>query len=109
MAPAAARRLHGVDHAGRDSDAWFAYTGETAAPHPVTSRADTLLEEPLYEEDLRPVCSPTLLVVRGYDGAGRKWYVPNDRLRYMLIGYARVSKADGSQPLDLQRDALRAA
>ena len=36
-------------------------------------------------------------------------HVPNDRLRYMLIGYARVSKADGSQPLDLQRDALRAA
>ena len=27
----------------------------------------------------------------------------------MLIGYARVSKADGSQALDLQRDALRAA
>ena len=27
----------------------------------------------------------------------------------MLIGYARASKADGSQPLDLQRDALRAA
>lgn len=27
----------------------------------------------------------------------------------MLIGYARVSKADGSQLLDLQRDALRAA
>ena len=25
----------------------------------------------------------------------------------MLIGYARVSKADGSQSLDLQRDALR--
>ena len=24
----------------------------------------------------------------------------------MLIGYARVSKAAGSQPLDLQRDAL---
>ena len=24
----------------------------------------------------------------------------------MLIGYARVSKADGSQILDLQRDAL---
>ena len=24
----------------------------------------------------------------------------------MLIGYARVSKADGSQLLDLQRDAL---
>ena len=24
----------------------------------------------------------------------------------MLIGYARVSKADGSQVLDLQRDAL---
>lgn len=27
----------------------------------------------------------------------------------MLIGYARVSKADGSQSLDLQRDALVAA
>ena len=27
----------------------------------------------------------------------------------MLIGYARVSKADGSQQLDLQRDALAAA
>ncbi|MFZ1839199.1 MAG: recombinase family protein, partial [Dokdonella sp.] len=27
----------------------------------------------------------------------------------MLIGYARVSKADGSQSLDLQRDALTAA
>ncbi len=27
----------------------------------------------------------------------------------MLIGYARVSKADGSQSLDLQRDALLAA
>ena len=26
----------------------------------------------------------------------------------MLIGYARVSKADGSQSLDPQRDALRA-
>ena len=34
--------------------------------------------------------------------------VANDRLRQMLIGYARVSKADGSQSLDLQRDALRA-
>ena len=27
----------------------------------------------------------------------------------MLIGYARISKADGSQSLDLQRDALRGA
>ena len=27
----------------------------------------------------------------------------------MLIGYTRVSKADGSQPLELQRDALQAA
>ena len=30
------------------------------------------------------------------------------RLRHMLIGDARVSKADGSQSLDLQRAALRA-
>ena len=35
-------------------------------------------------------------------------HVPNPRLRHMLIGYARVSKADGSQSLDLQQDALRA-
>ena len=35
--------------------------------------------------------------------------VANDRLRHMLTGYARVSKADGSQSLDLQRDALQAA
>jgi DNA invertase Pin-like site-specific DNA recombinase len=27
----------------------------------------------------------------------------------MLIGYLRVSKADGSQTTDLQHDALRAA
>ena len=35
--------------------------------------------------------------------------VPNPRLRHMLIGYARVSKADGRQSPDLQRDALTAA
>ena len=35
-------------------------------------------------------------------------YLPNGRLRHMLIGYARVSKTDGShQSLDLQRDTLR--
>ena len=34
--------------------------------------------------------------------------VANDRLRHRLIGDARVSKADGSQSLGLQRDALRA-
>ena len=33
--------------------------------------------------------------------------VANDRLRHRLIGDARVSKADGSQSLDLQRDALQ--
>ena len=32
--------------------------------------------------------------------------VPNDCLRHMPIGDARVSKADGSHPLDLQRNAL---
>ena len=32
-----------------------------------------------------------------------------DRLSDMLIGYMRVSKADGSQVVDLQRDALVAA
>jgi DNA invertase Pin-like site-specific DNA recombinase len=29
--------------------------------------------------------------------------------KFMLLGYMRVSKADGSQVLDLQRDALIAA
>ena len=33
--------------------------------------------------------------------------VANDRLRHRLIGDARVSKADGSPSLDLQRDALQ--
>ncbi len=54
----------GVDPYRRDFDAWLAYTGETAAPRPVTSREDTLLEETLYEEDLLPVCSPALLAAR---------------------------------------------
>ena len=31
----------------------------------MTSRADTLLEETLYEEQLLPVCSPALLAARG--------------------------------------------
>ena len=55
----------GVDPDSRDFDAWLAYTGETAAPRPVTRREDTLLEETLYEEDLLPVCSPALLAARG--------------------------------------------
>ena len=55
----------GVDPDRRDFDAWFAYTGETAAPRPVTRRQDLLLEETLYEEQLRPVCSPALLVAHG--------------------------------------------
>ena len=55
----------GVDPDRRDFDAWLAYTGETAAPRPVTSREDTLLEETLYEEQLLPVCSPVLLAACG--------------------------------------------
>ena len=55
----------GVDPTQRDFDAWLAYTGETAAPRPLPRREDTLLEETLYEEDLLPVCSPTLLAARG--------------------------------------------
>ena len=55
----------GVDPDLRDFDAWFAYTGETAAPRPVTRREDTLLEETLYEEQLLPVCSPALIAARG--------------------------------------------
>ena len=47
--------------------------------------------------------------IHGGAGSGPRRDVPNVRLRHMLIGYARVSKTDGSQSLDLQRDALRAA
>ena len=46
--------------------------------------------------------------MEAFAGSRQRPHVPNDRLRYMLIGYARVSKTDGSQSLDLQRDALRA-
>ena len=55
--------------------------------------------------------------MRALAGSRQRPHVPNERLRfshslerlrYMLIGYARVSKTDGSQSLDLQRDALRA-
>ena len=55
----------GVDPGGRDCDVWIAYTGETAAPRPLTRRVDTLREETLYEEQLLPVCSPDLLAARG--------------------------------------------
>ena len=58
----------GVDPDSRDFDAWFAYAGETAAPRPVVSREDTLVEETLFEEDLLPVCSPALLAARGRPG-----------------------------------------
>ena len=50
-----------VDPARRDFDAWLAYTGETAAPRPVTRHDYTLLEETLYDEALLPVCSPALI------------------------------------------------
>ena len=55
----------GVDPSRRDFDAWLAYSGETAAPRPLTRREETLLEETLYEEALLPVCSPALLAARG--------------------------------------------
>ena len=58
----------GIDPDRRDFDAWFAYTGETAAPRPVPRREDTLLEETLYEEQLLPVCSLALLAALGRPG-----------------------------------------
>ena len=53
----------GVDPARRDFDIWIAYVGETAAPRP-----EGLYEETLYQEDLLPVCSPTLIEARGRPG-----------------------------------------
>ena len=46
----------GMDSSRRDFDAWIAYVGETATPHP-----EGLDAEPLFEERLFPVCSPGLL------------------------------------------------
>ena len=59
----------------------------------------------------------SLLVVHEWELAGGvspptlcgSRYVANGRLRHILIRYAPVSKADGSQSLDLQRDVLRTA
>ena len=42
------------------SDAWIAYTDGTPTPRP-----ESLLEEPLYDESLFPVCSPALAAERG--------------------------------------------
>ena len=55
----------GVDPEHRDFDVWFAYTGSTSAPRPMTRRENTVREETLYEEQLFPVCSPALLAARG--------------------------------------------
>ena len=57
----------------------------------------------------RPAASPTAPGSRrrSATGFGARWTVmplgsvATDRLRHMLIGYSRVSKADGSQSLDL--------
>ena len=69
----------GVDPEHRDFDAWFAYTGNTAAPRPMTRREDTVHEETLYEEQLFPVCSPALL---GAHGSARG---PADLHRWPLL------------------------
>ncbi len=51
--------------------------------------------------------------VKSSKNRSRSGHAENDRLRSAplspLVGYMRVSKADGSQVLDLQRDALIAA
>lgn len=42
-------------------------------------------------------------------GAATAVTKPNVKVTPMFLGYCRVSKSDGSQVLDLQRDALVAA
>src|SRR4029434_1617362 len=44
---------------------------------------------------------------RGHHTCSSLWF--NHWTCYMLLGYIRISKSDGSQSLDLQRDALLAA
>ena len=65
-----------IDPTRRDFDAWLAYSGETAAPRPVSRHDYTLLEETLYDEVLLPVCSPALIAARDRPrgpGALRHW------------------------------------
>ena len=52
-----------VNPARRDFDIWLAYIGKTAAPRP-----EGLYEETLYEENLLPVGSPSLIEARGRPG-----------------------------------------
>ena len=53
-------------HPGRqDFDMCLAYSGETAAPRPLTQSNGSLREETLFIEQLFPVCSPTLLAEFG--------------------------------------------
>ena len=54
----------GVNPARRDFDIWLAYVGKTAAPRP-----EGLYEETLYQEDLMPVGSPSLIEARGRPGS----------------------------------------
>ena len=65
----------GLDPDSRGFDVWIAYTGETAAPRPITRRDDTLVEETLYEENLIAVCSPALLAERGRPRSPADLYV----------------------------------
>ena len=58
---------------------------------------------------MTPIKKPRQTPIKLTHRHQRNAHVPNPRLRQMLIGYARVSKADGSQSLDLQRNALIAA
>ena len=66
------------------------------------SPAGSAVQQLLLPAWCRP-CPRARVVVRAGPG------VRKGRLRHMLIAYARVSKTDGSESLDLQRDALRAA
>ena len=61
---------------------------------------------PLNRSALDRDATRNLLETAVNNRVGPRPHVPNERLRYMRIGDARVSKADGSQSLDLQRDAL---
>ena len=85
-------------------DAWIAYTGETAAPRPVTSREDSLLEETLYEERLLPVCSPDLLATRGRPASPaelREWPLLYDL--GWVTDWAHWSACQGLPPPDISQ------
>ena len=87
-------------------------TSRVGLAHPLRNRWEETRRETSLRSDERSRSPESVFTFPGFGvqlHRNAQPCVPNGRLRHMLIGYARVSMADGSQSLDLQRDALQAA